>query len=148
MAPYKCLSNITCLLCHHLQPSSCPISAVGMVFSFSSSVNLSQVLYMTAREILINRKPILPFPCLNPAVPLLNPQLKTKGRGGTQTLVIRSCSLLRTTAPLPQNPHPSHQPTGPVLLTLQHSVTWPRNSPLNAPVCLDPDSIYSPRDNY
>ena len=50
--------------------------------------------------------------------------------------------------PSPQNPHPSHQPTGPVLLTLQHSVTWPRNSPLNAPVCLDPDSIYSPRDNY
>lgn len=108
MAPYKCLSNITSLLCHHLQPSSCQISAVGMVFSFSSFVNLSQVLYMTAREIFINRKPILPFPCLNPAVPLLNTQLKTKGRGGTQTLVIRSCSLLRTTAPLP--PEPSSLP--------------------------------------
>ena len=48
----------------------------------------------------------------------------------------------------PQNPHPSHQPTGPVLLTLQRSVTWPRNSPLNSPMCLDPDSIYSPHDNY
>ena len=140
---------------HHISPLPPPsailtwIGAVGVVFSFSSFVNLPQVLCTTAREIFINRKPILPFPCLNPAVPLLNPKLKTnvymEGHGLWWYGPAHFSRLLSLS---PQNPHPSHQPTGPVLLTLQRGVTWPRNSPLNSPMCLDPDSIYSPQDNY